>query len=372
MDVEARKRSFSEIHLQKTKQFILEVLTVLVLGLLLNILASIIFLWVYNPPVQWCPTQIVFIFSIILLTLFSVVGMVKIRMPKNIFRKTARCYLLWDVKYKRLLESIYDHPEYYSPQQFSWQVYETIEESNPELFKGLGPEPIEKASPIIADMFEYLIFLWLGLSALEPTYRFRLKEKTIGLEKISGWLEKNRIIQQIKQLGKKGWTPPDINIVIPEDVSISVQKSLSTNNEGEFILSNKYFSLKLRFHKPVIRSLSSMHMGPVPSILGMPLNPFFLEKERKPGRHFNFSSIRTAIVQIFFEVELEPYMFYRYNTFYKYMQWAEQISNSFMRFFDWRSNIEIAVNHQKEEIYRTLKLIETRINLLEKRFQKEN
>lgn len=365
MEMDTSGATFSETHYQKIRQFTLEVLTILFLGLLLNLIASIIFAWVYNPPVPWSNFQMTFIILIILITSFSIVGMIRLRKPENLLRRTAVCYLLWNINHKMMIESVYDYPTGYNPQQFSWQVYEMIAKHKPELLKGLGREATKEDIKIVTDMLEYLIFFWLGWDALKPTGRLGFKGQRIDIEKVSQYVKKNRIVSEVVRLGKRGWSPPDINIELPEDVSLSVSKSVSTNNEGELAITNQYFSIHIRYRQPLIRSLSSMWMGPAPSIMGMPVNPFYLEQERKPERRLEPSSLRVAFFQIVFEVKFNNWMLHRYGMFYKNMQWAEQLSNLFMEFFDWGRNVEVALEYQKEEIHKTLKEIEARIKVLE-------
>ena len=111
----------------------------------------------------------------------------------------------------------------------------------------------------------------------------------------------------------------------------------------------------------MIRPVSSMQMGPAPSILGMPVNLFFLEEGREPERRLKLSSLRGAFCQMVFEAKFKKRMLLKPRTFYKHMRWAEQLSNLFLDFFDWGRNIEVAIRSRNEETYEMLKGIEARI-----------
>lgn len=245
-------------------------------------------------------------------------------------------------------------------------------ENEPELLKGLGEKATKDDMQIITDILGYLIFFWLGWDALKPTYRLGLKPKTVDLEQISKIVSNNSIVALATRHRKVGWIPPDIIIELPENVSLSVPKSLNTLNIGELAITNQYFSIHIRYNKPHIRSLSSMWMGPAPSIMGMPVNPFFLEKERKPERRLELSSLRVAFCNIIFEVKFNHWMLLRAKTFYKYMEWGEQLSNHFLDFFDWGRNIEVALKSRNEEIYEILKMIYEMLKEIEARTEENS
>ena len=271
-------------------------------------------------------------------------------MPENALRKEISCNLLWDVNQKRLTESIYDHPAGYYPQQFGFQIYEIIAKQKPELLKGLGKDATKEDRKIIGEMFEYLVFFWLGWSALKPTYGLSLNPKTMNLKEIAKDASKNRITAMAKDI-KTGWSPPNITVELPENVSLSIPKL------GDLVMTTRYCSICIRYRWS-IRPLSSMMMGPVPSIMGMPINPFFLEKEREPERVLKLGGLQVAYCQMFFEAKFNKRMLFRPKLFYKYMEWAEQLSNLFVDFFDWERNIETASKSANERIYEMLKGIE--------------
>lgn len=367
MAMKINGNTFTETHFRKIKQIIFEVLTVAFLGFMLNLFASIIFEWILNPTVLWSNVQkgALTIFLIIVSTL-AVYFMVRLRKPDNVLRRAAYCMLLWDTKHKRLIESVYDHPTGYYPQEFGFQLYEMIAKHEPEFLKGLGKDPAKEGIQVIADMLEYLVFFWLGLDALKPTHRLNLKPKTVDLEEISKYVGKNRIVDLARRQ-KTGRSPPNVIIELPEDVSLSVPKS------GKLVIKNQYFSIHIRYHC-FTRFLSSMMMGPVPSIMGMPVNPFFLEKERVPERRLELSGLRVAYCEIFFVVKFNERMLllrpHRIRMFYKYMRWAEQLSDLFLDFFDWGRNIEISLKSHNQRIYGTLKGIQARMDFLEQKVER--
>ena len=86
--------TFTETHSRRIKQLTFEVLTILVLGLLLNLLASIGSDWLFDPAAVWSGAQKVFTFFIIVSTLLSVYSMIRLRMPGNVLRRVAYCNLL--------------------------------------------------------------------------------------------------------------------------------------------------------------------------------------------------------------------------------------------------------------------------------------
>jgi hypothetical protein len=351
--VEMNENTFTQTHSKRTRQLALEGLTVLVLGFLLNLFASIIFDWAFNPIFVWSTFQHITIVGVIGLICLSIFFMIYLRMPENLLRKEIGCNLLWDVNQKRLSESVYDHPTGYNPQQFGFQMYEIIAKQKPNLLKGLGKDATKEDLKIIGEMFEYLVFFWLGWSALKPTYGLKFNPKIVNLKEIAKDANKNRIIALAKDM-KTGWSPPNITIELPEDVSISIPKL------GELIMTTRYCSICIRY-RWFIRPLSSMLMGPVSSIMGMPINPFFLDKERKPERVLKLSGLCVAYCQMFFEAKFNKWMLLRRKSFYKYMEWAEQLSNLFVDFFDWGRNIEIASKSANERIYEMLKAIEMKI-----------
>lgn len=359
--------TFTETHYRKIKQITFELLTIAFLGFILNLFASIVFDWILDPTVLWSDVQkgALTIFLVIVSALLTVYFMVRLRKPDNVLMRAAYCNLLWDTKHKRLIESIYDHPTGYNPQQFGFQLYEVIAKHEPELLKGLGKDATKEDIQVIADMLEYLVFFWLGWDTLKPTHRLNLESKTVYLEEISKYVGKNRIVALARQL-KTGWSPPNITIELPENVSLSVPKP------GKLVITNQYFSIHISYHW-FIRSLASMVMGPVPSIMGMPVNPFFLKEERTPERRLKLSGLRVAFCEIFFVAKFKERMLllrpHKVRMFYKYMQWAEQLSDLFLDFFDWGRNIEVTLKSHNQRIYETLKGIEARMEFLEQRVE---
>lgn len=357
------ENAFTETHYRKIKQITFELLTIAFLGFILNLFASIAFVWIFDPTVLWSDVQKGALTILFVSTLLALYFMLRLRKPDNVLMRAAYCNLLWDIKHKRLIESIYDHPTGYNPQQFGFQMYEVIAKQEPELLKGLGKDATKEDMQFIADMLEYLVLFWLGWDTLKPTHRLNLETKTVDLEEISKYVGKNRVVALARHQ-KTGWSPPNVTIELPEDVSVSVPRP------GKLVITNQYFSIQISYHW-LIRSLSSMMMGPVPSIMGMPVNPFFLKEERTPERRLELSGLRVAFCEISFVAKFNERMLllrpYKVGMFYKYMRWAEQLSDLFLDFFDWGRNIEVALKPRNQKIYETLKGIEARMEFLEQR-----
>lgn len=362
-----RENSFTETHYRKIRQITFEMLTIFFLGFALNVFATIVFDWIFNPTLMWSDVQkgvltTCLVVGSILLTLYF---MVRLRKPENVLMRAAYCNLLWDIKHRRLIESVYDHPTGYNPQQFGFQMYEVIAKHEPELLKDLVKDATKEDMQVMADMLEYLVFFWLGWDALRPTYRLNLAPKKVDLEDISKHVGKNRIVTLARHQ-KTGWSPPNITIELPEDVSLSLPE------HGKLVIRNQYFSIHISYHW-FVRSLSSMMMGPVPSIMGMPVNPFFLKEERKPERRLEPNALRVAFCEIFFVAKFNERILllkpHKVTVFYKYMRWAEQLSDLFIDFFDWGRNIEVALKSRNQRTYETLRGIETTTEFLEQRVE---
>jgi len=363
--------SFAEEHKRKIRDILILLLTALVLGFLLNLLASVTF--------QLLLTQLD-TFSLILLSLVliavsiaSAYFAVVILKPPNTFVKVASCNLLWNPRNRRVLPSIYDYSEGYFPQMFAFQMFEKIEQYKPQLKEelkgGIGFPPNEKH--ILSHLMDYLMLLWLGWDALRPTYRLGFKGKLFRLKDLDKISDKNPMIAIARNLTKNrpGLMPPDITIEIPEDTKISMSETCEETdpNVGKLTLENRYFTVNITYHVSACTPVSSMRMGPAPSMLGMPINPFFLSKDCDKKSRLNLSSVWSMGYYMIFEAKFNELLLLKPRTFYRHMRWVEQLSELFVSFFDWNQNAQKAFASRQGEIHEILKGVELRLEDIEKR-----
>lgn len=357
---------FTEEHSRNTRDITVLVLTVLVLGFLLNLLASGAFQIFFN---QFDQTLIMVV--IVIAVAFSACFTLLLLNPPNSFVKATSCNLLWNTKDAKVLQSIYDYSSGYFPQMTAFQVFNDFEKHRPELKELLKERigPPRNNKHVLSHFMDYLLLLWLSHDALKPTYKLRFKEESFQLKEFFEAAKSNPIIETAETLvrqGKTGWTPPEVNIELPKGTKISISGNNKgvDPNVGKLTLKNTYFKIEITYHIGGWRaSIGSMWAGPAPSMLGMPLNPFFQEYLLA-----NLSSISVMSYYLVFEAKFNMRMLpIRPRTFYRHMQWAEHLSELFVRFFDWDENTKLALASRQGEIYQIIKGLELRLNDVERK-----
>jgi len=356
---------FTDEHRKKMRDITILVLTVLALGFLLNLLASSTFQVLLTQFDQMLIIGVLII-AIVLSASFAVL----LLKPPNSFVKVASCEILWNRKDAKVLQSVYDYSIGYFPQIMAFQVFDEFEKHKPELKEllkeGVGTPQTRKH--ILSYFMDYLMLLWLSWDALKPTHRLGFKEESFQLGELMRVLERNPIIETAKtivQKGKAGLTPPDVNIELPKGtkISMSVKDKRGDPNVGKLTLRNCYFEITITYHVAAWRaSVSSMWAGPAPSMLGMPVNPFFQKYLLT-----NLSSISVLSYYLVFEARFKWLLLIKPRTFYRYMRWTELLSELFVRFFDWDENIKLALTSRQGEIYQIVKGLELKLENLEKK-----
>lgn len=357
---------FSEEHKKRTRDITITVLTVLVLGFLLNLLASDVFQIFF---IQFDQTLIMLGIVIVTSVVLSACFALYLLKPPNSFVKVAFCNLLWNTRDAKVLQSVYDYSSGYFPQMMAFQVFDEFEKHRPELKEllkeGIGFPP--KNKHVLSYFMDYLMLLWLSLDALKPTCRLHFKEESFQLNDLEAQ-EPNPIIETAKVLirqGKAGWTPPDVSIELPKGTKISISSNDRVGpNNGKLTLKNTYCEIAITYRVGAWRaSVGSMWAGPAPSVLGMPVNPFFQEYLLR-----NLSSISVIGYYIVFEAKFNVWLLpIRPKAFYRHMQWAEDLSELFVAFFDWNGNTKLALASRQDEIYQIVKGLELRLGDLEKK-----
>jgi hypothetical protein len=232
---------------------------------------------------------------------------------------------------------------------------------------------------------DYLMLLWLTWDlprfrlGLYFKDRLRFKEENYHLNELQV-PESNPIIETAEflvQQGKVGWTPPDINIELPRGTRIFMSRNNDGDdftkgrknnkgvdlNVGQLTSRNAYFDIKIAYYVGWRASVGAFWAGPAPSVLGMPVNPFFQEYLLT-----NFSSIPVMSYYLVFKAKFNGWrLLTRPRTFYRYMQWAEHLSELFLRFFDWDENTKLALASRQGEIYQIAKGLELRLDDLERK-----
>jgi hypothetical protein len=215
---------------------------------------------------------------------------------------------------------------------------------------------------------DYLLLLWLSQDSSRLTFESRFKEANFQLHNLLEVPKSNPIIETAKTLvrqGKAGWIPPDVDICLPKGTKIFMNADDKVDpNAGKLFLKNTYFETTISYHVSAWRaSVSSMWSGPAPSVLGMPVNPFFQKYLLK-----NLSSISVMAYYLVFETKLNLWLsLIRRRTFYRYMQRNEHLSDLFMRFFDLDENVKIAQASRENKIYEIVKGLDLRLGDLEKK-----
>jgi len=366
--------SVAEEHKRKIRDIIILLLTALVLGFLLNLLASTTFQLLLS---QIDP------FSLILLSLVLLVvsvacayfAIVLLKPPSN-FVKVASCNLLWNPRDRRVLPSVYDYSEGYFPQMFAFQMFEKIEQHKSQLKEelkgGIGLPPNEKH--ILSHLMDYLMLLWLGIDAVKPTYRLGFKGRLFRFKDLRRISDRNPIIAIARDLAnnRPEWMPPDITIELPEGTEISMPEVCEQNdpNVGKLTLRNNYFTSNITYHVGACTPVSSIWMGPAPSMLGMPINPFFLSKDCDEKSRLDISSVWVMSYYMVFETKFNELLLLKPRTFYQYTRWVEQLSELFVHFFDWNQNAQKAFASRQSEIYEMLKGVELRLEGIENKLSK--
>ncbi len=360
---------FAEQHKRKIRDIVILVLTALVLGFLLNLLASVLSQLLLN---QLGPSLLIWL-SVVLASVsvcFAYFAITLLKPPRT-FVKVASCNLIWNPRDSKVYPSVYDYSAGYFPQMFAFQIFEKIEQHEPqymeELKKGIGLPPSEKH--ILSHLMDYLMLLWLGWDALKPTGQLGFKERLFRLKDFEAMLGRNPIIAIAQELAKSkaGWMPPDISIELPEGTQIFMHEisDRANLNAGKLVLKNKYLAIEVSYRVGSCTPISSIWMGPAPSMLGMPINPFFLGKECDEKSRLDISNIWVMNYYMVFEAKFNELLLLKPNTFYSHMRWAEQLSQLFVDFFDWNQNARIAFASRQNEIYQILKGIELRLEDIE-------
>jgi len=366
--------SFAEEYKRKIRDIMILILTALVLGFLLNFLASITFQLLSS---QLYPSSLILLsLVLIVVSVASAYFAIVLLKPPSSFVEVTSCNLLWNPRDRRVLPSVYDYSKGYFPQMFAFQMFEKIEQNKSqlreELKEGIRLPPNEKH--ILSHLMDYLMLLWLGSDALKSTYRLGFKGRLFRLKDLKRIPDRNPVIGIARDFAKNrpGWMPPDITIELPEGTEISMPEvcEKTNSNVGKLTLKNNYFTVNITYHVGACTPVSSIWMGPAPSMLGMPINPFFLSKDCDEKSRLDISSVWVMSYHMVFEARFNELLLLKPRTFYRHIRWAQQLSELFIDFFDWNKNAQKAFASRKSEIYEILKGVELRLEDIENTLSK--